>query len=206
MTEKDFIQPPRIANWLISLFASGKEAEPLLGDMLEEFSQLTSESNVVFARRWYWRQTRKTVTRLIGSAFCAAPRSMAATIVVGLLLSGRSGTLERAILAVVFRHGILDPHFHAYVLLPAIGHVIASLFIGCVVALAAKRREMAAVAMLGVALVALTGTAALLALAKGYTSNLWMLPWNIANWVAILMGGAIVRIRRAALTQSASAS
>lgn len=31
------VQPPRIAVWLIRLFAVGEEAESMLGDLLEEF-------------------------------------------------------------------------------------------------------------------------------------------------------------------------
>jgi len=35
-----FLRPPRIAVWLISLFAPAEEAESILGDLLEEFSHL----------------------------------------------------------------------------------------------------------------------------------------------------------------------
>ena len=72
-SQADFVQPPRIANWLVNLFAGGEEAESLVGDMLEEFSNFASKSGVAFARSWYWRQTRKTIAHLVGNAFRVAP-------------------------------------------------------------------------------------------------------------------------------------
>ena len=35
-SQEDFVRPPRIASWLVNLFAAGEEVESLLGDMLEE--------------------------------------------------------------------------------------------------------------------------------------------------------------------------
>ena len=65
MTSKaDFVQPPRIAVWLVNLFTPAKETESIPGDLLEEFSQLASKSGVTVARSWYWRQTAKTIAHL----------------------------------------------------------------------------------------------------------------------------------------------
>jgi hypothetical protein len=207
ISQKDFIQPPCIANWLINLFASGPEAEPLLGDLLEEYSHLASQSGIAFARSWYWRQTRKTVAQLVGNALHAAPWLTAATVIGGLLLNrlvhGRS---ERAIFAVLFRYQVLDPNSNAWALFATIGPIIASLFIGCVVALAAKRRETVATVTLGAVLCAMTGAAVMLPVAKGQTSILWVLPWNVADWFAIMIGGAIVRMHRTAATRLGSAT
>ena len=47
MTPKNL--PPRIAIRLLSLFATNEEAESILGDLLEEFSQLTAKSGVAAA-------------------------------------------------------------------------------------------------------------------------------------------------------------
>jgi hypothetical protein len=54
-------RPPRLAAWLVNLFASVEDAESILGDLHEEFSDIVSKSGVVPARRWYWRQSVKTI-------------------------------------------------------------------------------------------------------------------------------------------------
>ena len=96
----DIVEPPRMANWLVNLFAAGEEAKSLQGDMLEEFSHLASRSGVVFARSWYWRQTWKTIAHLVGTAFRVAPWLTAATVIGGFLLNRLvSGLPERAIFA-----------------------------------------------------------------------------------------------------------
>jgi hypothetical protein len=51
-SQEDFVRPPRIASWLVNLFAAGEEVESLLGDMLEKFSHLASKSGVAFAKNW----------------------------------------------------------------------------------------------------------------------------------------------------------
>jgi hypothetical protein len=207
----DLVQPPRIASWLVKLFAVGEEAESLLGDMLEEFSQLASHSGVAFASRWYWRQTWKTIAHLAGNAFRVAPWLIAAAVLGGLLLNRLvPGLLERAIFAVLRRWQVFDHHFRAYVFFAtdgiAMGHVIASMFVGGVVALAAKNREMVATMALGLVLCAMTGAAVLVWVANGQGFMLWMLPWNVADWFAILVGGAMVRMRRSAATNLPSAT
>jgi hypothetical protein len=37
-----FVQPPRIATWLLNLFTPVGEAESILGDLLEEYYHLAS--------------------------------------------------------------------------------------------------------------------------------------------------------------------
>lgn len=54
-------RPPRIAAWLVELFVSVEQAESILGDLHEEFSDVASKSGVVAARRWYWRQSINTL-------------------------------------------------------------------------------------------------------------------------------------------------
>jgi hypothetical protein len=201
-TQPDFVRPPSIATWLVNLFAPA-EGESILGDLLEEYSDVSSKSGVTFAQRWYWRQTRRTIAHLVGNAFRAAPWLIAAIVIGGLLLNRFVSELpERAIFAVLRRGQTFDHHFSAYVFFAtdgiAIGHVIASLCVGCVVALAAKGREMVASTVLGLVLCAMTGVAVLVWLAKGQPFMLWMLPWNVADWLAIMIGGAMVRMRRLA--------
>jgi hypothetical protein len=55
----------------------------LLGDLMEEYSYLASKSGIAVARRWYWRQTTKTVAHLAATGFHAAPWSTTAVVVVG---------------------------------------------------------------------------------------------------------------------------
>jgi integral membrane sensor domain MASE1 len=198
-----FVQPPRVALWFVQLFAAGPEAESLVGDLLEEFYDLASKLGVGYAKSWFWRQTRKTIAHLIGNAFRVAPGLIAATVIGGFLLNRLvSGLPEPAIFAVLRRYQVYDHHFRVYVFFAsdgiAIGHVIASGFVGCVVALAAKRREMVATMTLGFVFCAMTGAAVCVWLATGQTSILGMLPWNLADWFAIVMGGAMVRTHRSA--------
>jgi hypothetical protein len=201
----DIVEPPRMANWLVNLFAAGEEAESLQGDMLEEFSHLASKSGVAFARSWYWRQTRKTIAHLVGTTFRVAPSLTAATVIGGFLLNRLvSGLPERAIFAALDRYQVFDHHFSTYVFFAtygiAIGHVIASLFVGCAVALTAKGREMVATMTLTLVFCAMTVIAMLVLLATGKALVLWMLPWNGADWFAIIIGGVIVRMRRSVVT------
>jgi hypothetical protein len=194
-----------MANWLIKLFAVGEEAGSLQGDMLEEFSHLASKSGAAFARSWYWRQTRKTIAHLAGSAFRVAPWSIAAIVIGGFFLNRLvSGLPERAIFAVLGRYQVFDHHFSAYLFFAtygiAIGHVIAELLVGCAVALMARCREMVATMTLSLVFFAMTVTAMLVMLATGKALAFWMLPWYVADWFAIIIGGVIVRMRRSAVT------
>ena len=205
MTSKaDFVQPPRIAVWLVNLFTPAKETESIPGDLLEEFSQLASKSGVTVARSWYWRQTAKTIAHLARTGFRVAPWSTTAAIVGGFLLRHFVSLLpERAIFAVLHRYQVFEHHFNAYVFLAtdgiAMGHVIASLFVGCVVALVAKGREMVATITLGLVLCAMIVASLLLLAARGNNVTTWVwLPWETADWVAIVVGGVIVRTIRPA--------
>ena len=200
-----FVQPPRIATWLLNLFTRSGEAESILGDLLEEYSHLASKSGIAFARHWYWRQTAKTIAHLAASGFRVAPWSSAVAVIGGFLLNRLvSGMPEQAIFAALHRYHIFDRHFSAYVFFAtdgvAIGHVIASMLVGCAVALAAKGKEMLTTITLGLVLCAMTGVAALVWVSTGQAFILWMLPWYVADWVAIVCGGVIVRTRRLAVT------
>jgi hypothetical protein len=132
----------------------------------------------------------------------------AATVIGGLLLNRLvSGLPERAIFTVLHKYRVFDHHFTAYVFFAtdgiAIGHV-ASMFVGSVVALAAKGREMVATTTLGLVLCAMTGAAVLVWVARGQALILWMLPWYVADWFAIVIGGVIVRESRSAMSRRPS--
>jgi hypothetical protein len=54
MTSPSFsVQPPGLAVWLVNLFTLPGTAEAIMGDLLEEFSEIAHRAGVVFARRWY---------------------------------------------------------------------------------------------------------------------------------------------------------
>jgi hypothetical protein len=67
MSQASLAQPPFVAVWLLELFTPEEQAESIVGDLLEEFSGFAAKPGVAFARRWYWRQSTKTVVRLIGT-------------------------------------------------------------------------------------------------------------------------------------------
>jgi hypothetical protein len=91
-------------------------------------------------------------------------------------------------------------HFNAYLwvlkgMMPV--HLIASLFVGCVIALAVKGREMVATVTLALVLCALMGSAMVGVARHLPLGVVWML-WSLADPFAIVVGGAIVRMRRSA--------
>jgi hypothetical protein len=199
-TQPPSMPPPRIAVWLIGLFTPDKEAEAVPGDLLEEFSHLAAESGVVIARRWYWRQTAKTITHLAGAAFRSAPWTMAAAIVGGFLLHGfLSGLPEKFLSAVTERYLMFwSAHFQAYTwVLNGVGiaHLMASLLVGCMVALAAKGREMVATMALALVFCGMVAAALVWVATRRPIDVAWLL-WAYSCPFAIVMGGFIVRTRR----------
>ena len=197
-----FVQPPRIAVWLVNLFTSAEQAESILGDLLEEYSRLASKSGVAFARSWYWRQTVKTVAHLVGSGFLGAPWLTTAAVIGGFVLHGFVSRLPDKLLSVVTDRYLVfwSNHFKAYIWMlngMLIEHLIASMLVGCVVALAAKGREMTATMTLALVLCALIGTAWVWVAMHRPLDVGWML-WSCSDPLAIVVGGAIVRTRRSA--------
>jgi len=208
-----FPQPPRIAVWLLNLFALAKEAESILGDLLEEFSLIASKSGLASARSWYWRQTMRTIPQLVGVGFRTAPWMTAAAIVGGFLLRRLVGHLaESAIFAVVERFPVFfEHHFSIYRFFAStaidIGQIITFLFIGFVVAYAAREREMVATMALGFiyGAMAVVGSAYVVS-RTGDDAYLWRLTWYFADAFAIVIVGAIVRTHRLAAASRHSTS
>jgi hypothetical protein len=200
-SQPDLVRPPRLATWLVNLFASTEE-ESILGDLLEEYSDLASKSGVPFARRWYWRQTMKTIAHLADTGFRVAPWSTAAAVAGGFLLHRFvSGLPDKVLSAVTDRYLMYwSTHFKAYIWMlngMLIEHLVLSMFVGCVVALAAKRREMIATMTLALVPCALMGGALIWVATHRPLDVAWML-WLFADPFAIVVGGAIVRTRRSA--------
>jgi len=209
-SQPHFVQPPRIAVWLLNLFALGEEAESIQGDLLEEFSLLTSKSGVASARRWYWRQTMKTVPQLAGVGFRTAPWMTTAAVVGGFLLRKLLGPLvEPPIFAVLERYRVFEHHFGTYMFFAStgidIGHLITFLFIGFAVALVSRQREMVATITLGLIYGAMAAGGFIYAVTKtGNDALLWRLTWIFADAFAIVTAGAVVRTHRLAATSHPS--
>jgi hypothetical protein len=203
MTSPSFsLQPPRLAVWLVNLFTIPDNAEAIMGDLIEEFSQIAEQAGVVFARRWYWRQALKTIVHLICTAYRAAPWLTSAGVAGGFLTRKLLGRLvEPTIFAVLDRYQIPEHHFNLYVFFATtgidIGHLLVFLFVGCIAAIAAKERGMAAATTLSLIYAALCGTAAVSWVVQGHWA-LSRLTWDFADTFAILIGGAIVRTQRSA--------
>src|SRR5271166_986219 len=116
MSQAPFVQPPRIAVWLVDLFTPSEQAESIPGDLLEEFSEQASKSGVAHARGWYWRQSLKTAAHLIVTGFRVAPWLIAAAMIVGCLVWFASfWCTEKAIFAILPRYGgQIYAHIGAY--------------------------------------------------------------------------------------------
>jgi hypothetical protein len=210
--QPNLVSPPRGAAWLLSLFANAEEFDLILGDLSEEFSQLASKSGIPGARRWYWRQTLKTLPHLAVSAFRVAPWSTSAAVAGGFLLRRLLGRVPDFVtFSFIERSHIHKNHFAAYRFLASTGidveHVITFLLVGCVVALVARRREMApaiALAMIfgGMALVA----SLLVVIRGGDYVYLLRLGWYVTDSLAVVLGAALVRMLRSNETPLSASS
>jgi Fe2+ transport system protein B len=202
--QPSLVQPPRIAVWVVNLFAPSEEAESISGDLQEEFAQVASKSGAAVARSWYWRQAVKTIVDLAASGLSSAPWSTTAAVVAGFFLHGFvHGLPDKLLAAVTDRYlAYWSTHFKAYMFCATdgmfIAHVIASVFVGCIVALAVRGRELVATVMLAVVLGMLGFAASLVWLAR--TGDMWMLALRCADSFAIVVGGVIIRARKPAPT------
>ena len=214
-------QPPFVAVWLLELFTPVEHAESIIGDLLEEFSSLAEKSGVASARRWYWRQSTKTIVRLIGTGFRIAPWSIIDAVLGGFLLLGFGTSLpEQLIDGVIhlYRHHVTPyytpAHWAAHVLWLntsiLIGRLLVSLVIGCLVAAAAKGREMVATITLGLVSLVLAVVMSWMLFA-GHLPDAGdpaLLPWIMAqqfcNSTIIVVGGIIVRESRSAMSRHSS--
>lgn len=204
-SQSQFVQPPRFAVWLLTLFALDEEAESILGDLMEEFSLLASKSGVPFARRWYWRQTLKTVYQLADQGFRTAPWSTMVAVLGGfslrLVLAGR---VEPAMVAVLDRYKIYEHHFSTYMFFAStgidIGHLITFLFVGFIAAFVARGREMVATMSLGLFWGALTvASFPAVVVQSGYGTALSRAMVYFADSLVMIIAGVIVRTHRLGL-------
>ena len=206
------IRPPLIAAWLVDLIVPREHAESISGDFHEEFLDLASKSGPAFARRWYWRQTAKTIAHLVGAEFRAAPWTIAGTILMGYALRWLgSGLPEKVVVALLrTQRPYSSAHVDAYMLFLTwgilIGPLIQSMLIGCIVAIAAKRREMVATTTLCLIFGASTASR-LLFWAGPLPENAYLLPFlirQVSSSIVIVLGGVIVRESRSAMARRSS--
>jgi hypothetical protein len=206
--QTEFVQPPRIAVWLITLFTPADEAESMLGDLLEEFSQLASKSGVAFARSWYWRQTVKTVAHLVGSGLFVAPWLTVGGVIISFHLIYWVDASEMVIVEVLDRYRSYEYNLDIYRWLAdaiPIGKVLAAVLAGSLVAVVAKGREVTATLAVGLCMIAWTGVVSLIAvsLMTVATTGDYGLLWNSLRVypfsIATVVGGAVIRTRRSAV-------
>lgn len=199
-SQSEFNQPPRFAVWLLTLFALDNEAESILGDLLEEFSLVASKSGVPSARRWYWRQTFRTILHLAGLGFRTAPWLTTAAVAGGFLLRKLVAPwVERPIFALLEEYQVYEHHFSVYMFFAStgidIGHLITFLFVGFIVAFVARGREMVATVVLGLIFSAMT-VVALPVVVMRYGAPLAWVTVSFADPLAIVVAGVIVRTHR----------
>jgi hypothetical protein len=220
MMSQALVEPPRIAAWLVDLFASAEQAESITGDLLEEFSDLAAKSGVAYARRWYWRQSAKTITHLVGAGFRVAPWTIIGTVLGGYVLLTFGGSLpERAIVSVLRfrRHRVTPyytwPQFQAYLFWLnngiLVGRLLMSMLIGCIVAVAAKEREMVSTMTLSCLLLLPAFGMGLVQLFRHGAEQPFLLPYLVfifGNSIMIFMGGGIVRKNRSAAARRRSSA
>jgi hypothetical protein len=211
-------RPPRIASWLVELFASAEQAESILGDLSEEFSQLASRSGIDHARRWYWRQTAKSIAHLAGAAFRVAPLWLAAVVFLGFTFSLFGAGLPGQFIVALLRtqRPYSNRHYEAYVWILTYGipivSITQSLLIGCVVALLARGREM--VATIAVSLLRAVPAAWLLFICLGREPLVRpVIPFlgpflfsRALDLIGIVTAGVMVRKARSAWTHRLAAT
>lgn len=213
MSQADSVQPLRLAVWLITLFAPAERAESISGDLLEEFSQLSSQSGVPFARRWFWRQTVRTVAHLAVAEIRATPWRHAVTAITGFFL------LKYELRFVIPTVEALLEEFHVYEHLAEvagdvptveigdkymyffwggvlIGRLLLEMLTGGIVTLTTKGKNLTTAVALGLLLSVwgVVGSLAMLGNTETYKiMPLFTLPTVFAHSIAIVLGGVLVR-------------
>jgi hypothetical protein len=221
MSQAPLVQPPRIAVWLVDLFTPNGQAEAVPGELLEEFSNLASKSALASARRWYWRQSAKTIIVFIGAGFRKSPWLMIGTVLGGsLLLDFSTSNLQKAIVAVIlFRSHHVTPyydsnevaaHFFWLRIGVLIGSLLEALIIGSIVAVATKGREMVSTIALSFIWVVMGAALFWLPVAMHGPVDPALFPAIMVQQLSascmIVIGGVIVREIRSAMSRRPSAT
>jgi hypothetical protein len=221
MPHETIARPPRVPSWLVGLVTPFDQAESILGDLQEEFTGITSRLGVARARRWYWRQSAKTIAHLIGNQFCISPWLIATTVFGGFVLHGVANKFTAdAIVGLFFlhRHHVtpyytpseLKAHILWMEISLSIGTAVMSLFAGCVVAVAAKEKEVTATTTLGF-LITLVEVGIAVSEAKHVNADAFALlrlyhyqAQLFVRALLIIISGIIVRETRSAMSRHPS--
>ena len=222
-SQDDAVQPPSLAVWLVTLFTPAQQTDSILGDLLEEFSELASKSGAALVRGWYWRQAVKTIAHLVVAGFRGAPWTTAAGVLGGLLLirfgfmfygQAMEAVLDRYVYGYLSELGNQQPSRNVaadYMFWInrgwLVGRVLIATLIGAIVGMAAKGREMTVTVTLGLVMSALGVVLSLIAVARTGDYEflfLWMLPTVFADSIPVVVGGAIARTCRSTATRRRS--
>ena len=205
MTQASF-RPPRVAARLIELFTPYEQSESIPGDLLEEFSDLASKSGAAYARRWFWRQTVPTISHLIRSGFQAAPWHTAGVVFGGFLLVQFGPIFSEWVVRIGMKFAnhhlpYQYPHFDVFVVNGGtyLIRLTVSMLIGCIIALACKKREMLATITLSLicSIQAVTRFWTFVDNWGDYKTLRPIVPWVLIHFYgglfAIVVGGIVVR-------------
>jgi hypothetical protein len=217
--EAEFVRPPWIGTWLVSLFTPAGAAESITGDLMEEYSELAAKSGPAFARRWFWRQILTAIVHLAGAGFRAAPWLTAAAVAGGYFLMWAGvGLYGQAFGAALDKLGVYEyisdagsrqPSINVaaeYMLRINIGRMVGRFFvvalIGGIVAWAVRGREMTVTMAIALLLFGLSLVSCFMMVARAGTIGI-LLNWGglifvFGDAIPIAIGGAVVRTRRLA--------
>lgn len=188
---------PSLAAWLIGLFAASGNAEPIAGDLLEEFSKMSSAWGAKAARRWYWKQSLKTSAHLFWTSLRSAPGLIAGVTIGGFFFLWATQWFPSRLVFGVLDHdpGIFEAHYGVWLFcthygIQIVGWIVAVL-LGCFIGIVARGREIVATAAFGVFRIvgAPTLTIALFWVFRALFPHDHFMAWNTTYIGVIVMRG-----------------
>ena len=212
MSRLQIVQPPRIAAWLVALFIkeeqTGKQEQ-----IPDKFSDMALTCGRGAARRWYWKQSAKTIAGHIAQEFRTGPCLIFGAAFGGALLFylGMEHLDLTRIIAILNHHvtpyydprGVARREFWMQNTLLIIG-LLESLIVGCLVAGVAKRREMIATISLSIIslVITVTGFWVFAPVNAGFFPHI--LIDQLGASLLMIVGGIIVREARSSAARSFS--
>jgi hypothetical protein len=216
MSTRSSPQPPCLASWLLDLFTPYDQADSIPGDLHEEFSAFASKQGPRAARRWYWRQSSKSIAHLFAAAFRTSAWPISGSVIAGFFLLGFVPSLpERLQFAVLhlIRNHVTPYHadWYAYVfwvnIFILVEQLLLCLVIGSFVAFVSKGKELVAtitLCLLEILIVAVQLSSARFVAPYSHPALLEMLQFMVEYPIMMLLGGWIVRDVRLAKSRSCS--
>ena len=67
--KKKTANPPRLAEGLLRFCNRRDDSYSLIGDIQEEFTEIADSKGIRAARRWYWKQTLRSIPTLLKDSF-----------------------------------------------------------------------------------------------------------------------------------------